>query len=175
MRRNYIKVALRNLRRQPGDSFISVFGLAVGMMCCLFLLLYVHDELRYDRSYEKADRVYRVVTDVMDAGGTVNATAYSYPALGPAMLQGMPTVEAVTRVTVIGSSLIRVGEKPFSITGFTPIHHAAEAGSPEAARVLIEAGADVNVPSNAGETPLQRARRGGHQEVVRLLEAAGAK
>ncbi len=62
-----------------------------------------------------------------------------------------------------------------NITGFTPIHHAAEAGSPEAARVLIEAGADVNLPSNAGETPLQRARREGHQEVVRLLEAAGAK
>ena len=62
-----------------------------------------------------------------------------------------------------------------NITGFTPIHHAAEAGSPEAARVLIEAGADVNVPSFAGETPLQRARRGGHQEVARLLEAAGAK
>ncbi len=62
-----------------------------------------------------------------------------------------------------------------NITGFTPIHHAAEAGSPEAARVLIEAGADVNLPSHVGETPLQRARRGGHQEVVRLLEAAGAK
>ena len=62
-----------------------------------------------------------------------------------------------------------------NLTGFTPIHHAAEAGSPEAARVLIEAGADVNLPSYAGETPLQRARRVGHQEVVRLLEAAGAK
>lgn len=113
MRRNHIKVALRNLRRQPGYSFISVFGLAVGMMCCMFLLLYVHDELRYDRSYEKADRVYRVVTDVIDEDGKVNATAYSYPALGPAMLRGMPTVEAVTRVTVVGPPLIRVGEKQF--------------------------------------------------------------
>lgn len=62
-----------------------------------------------------------------------------------------------------------------NLTGFTPIHHAAEAGSPEVASVLIEAGADVNLPSFAGETPLQRARREGHQEVVRLLEAAGAK
>lgn len=62
-----------------------------------------------------------------------------------------------------------------NLTGFTPIHHAAEAGSPEAARVLIEAGADVNLPSFAGDTPLQRARRDGHQEVARLLEAAGAK
>lgn len=113
MRRNYIKVALRNLRRQPGYSFISVFGLAVGMMCCMFLLLYIHDELRYDRSYEKAERVYRVVTDVIDEGGTVNATAYSVPALGPAMLQGMPMVEAVTRVDRVRSSLIRVGEKQF--------------------------------------------------------------
>lgn len=58
-----------------------------------------------------------------------------------------------------------------NITGFTPIHHAAEAGSPEAARVLIEAGADVNLPSYAGQTPLQRARFGGHKEVVDLLEA----
>ena len=114
MRRNYIKIALRMLRRQPGYSLISIVGLAVGMMCCMLLLLYVHDELRYDRSYEKADRVFRVVTDVIDDSGTVNATTYSYPALGPAMLRGMPTVEAVTRVDAVESSLIRVGEKHFT-------------------------------------------------------------
>lgn len=113
MLRNYVKVALRNVRRAPGYSFISVFGLAVGMTCCLFLLLYVYDELNYDRFYEKADRVFRVVTDVVAHDGTVDSSAYSFTAVGPAMLRGMPNVEAATRLEV-RSSLLRVGATPFT-------------------------------------------------------------
>ena len=63
MLKNYFKVALRTLRRHPAYTFINVTGLAVGMTCCLLILLFVRDELSYDRFHEKADRVYRIVSD----------------------------------------------------------------------------------------------------------------
>ena len=58
MRSTYVKIALRHLRRKPGYSVISIFGLAVGMVCCLFPLLYVYDELQYDRFYSVASLRY---------------------------------------------------------------------------------------------------------------------
>ena len=63
MLKNYLKIALRNLRRHPAYAFINVTGLAVGMACCLLILLFVRDELSYDRHHDKADRIYRIVSD----------------------------------------------------------------------------------------------------------------
>lgn len=60
---NYLKVAVRNLRRHKGYTFINVTGLAVGMTCCLLIMLFVRDEISYDRFHENADRTYRVVSD----------------------------------------------------------------------------------------------------------------
>ena len=60
---NYLKLALRNLKRQKGYAFINVTGLAVGMACCLLIALYVHDERSFDRYHENADRIVRVTFD----------------------------------------------------------------------------------------------------------------
>ena len=60
-------------------------------------------------------------------------------------------------------------------TGYTPVHHAAESGSAEAARVLIWAGADVNLVNARGEAPLAPAHRGGYSAIVTMLQEAGAR
>jgi len=60
-------------------------------------------------------------------------------------------------------------------TGFTPLHHAAENGSLEAAEVLLDAGADPTWPNNMGETPAQVARKRMHPEVASVIEAKLAK
>jgi len=57
-------------------------------------------------------------------------------------------------------------------TGFTPVHHAAEAGAIEALKVLIAAGADVTIASTAGARPVDTARRRGDQVAISLLEGA---
>ncbi|MGD8535736.1 MAG: ABC transporter permease, partial [Candidatus Aminicenantes bacterium] len=49
MLKNYFKVALRNIRRHKGFSFINITGLAIGMACCILIMLWVQDELRYDK------------------------------------------------------------------------------------------------------------------------------
>jgi len=61
MFQNYIKVALRNLAKHKGYSFINVFGLAIGISAFVLILLYVQDEISYDRYHEKSDRIYRIV------------------------------------------------------------------------------------------------------------------
>jgi len=77
MIKNYFHVALRNLRRHPAYTVINVTGLAVGMACCLLMLLFVRDELSYDRFHEKAGRVYRIVSDWGD---------FSVPATNPPVI-----------------------------------------------------------------------------------------
>lgn len=60
MIKNYLKIALRHVKRHKGYSFINIAGLAVGMTCCILILLWVQDELSYDKYHEKADCIYRI-------------------------------------------------------------------------------------------------------------------
>ena len=68
MLRNYLKIALRHIRKHKVYSFINIAGLAVGMGCCLLIFLFVRDELAFDRYHEKADRIFRLV-DGFDVEG----------------------------------------------------------------------------------------------------------
>jgi len=60
MLKNYLQIAFRNIQRHKGYSFINIAGLAVGMACCMLIMLYVRDELSYDRYNEKIDQIYRL-------------------------------------------------------------------------------------------------------------------
>ncbi|MDR9418685.1 ABC transporter permease [Gracilimonas sp.] len=59
MLKNYLKIAFRNLFKNKVYSFINIFGLAVGIACCLLIGLYVHNEWSYDEFHSKSDRLYR--------------------------------------------------------------------------------------------------------------------
>ena len=74
MLKNYLVVALRNLLRQKGYSFINIVGLAVGIACCLVVFLYVLDELSYDQFHEELEHLYRV-HEVMGETGEEWASA----------------------------------------------------------------------------------------------------
>ena len=60
MLKNYLKIAVRNLLKHKGYSFVNIFGLAVGMTCCWLILLYVQHELSYDRFHQEANRIFRI-------------------------------------------------------------------------------------------------------------------
>ncbi|GAJ10385.1 unnamed protein product, partial [marine sediment metagenome] len=60
MIKNFIKIALRNITKHKGYSFINITGLAVGMACCLLITIWVLDELSYDRFHENSQNLYRV-------------------------------------------------------------------------------------------------------------------
>ena len=106
MLRNYLKIAWRNLRKQRGLSFINISGLAVGLACCLLITLYVLDELSYDRYNAKADRIYRIHTDVK-FGGNDMRMAVSPDPVGPTLKQDYPQVEQFVRLHQRGTWLVK--------------------------------------------------------------------
>ena len=112
---NYLKIALRHLRKQRGFAFINVFGLAVGLACCLLIVLYVSDELSYDRYNAKADRIYRLNTDAK-FGGRAVALAVTPDPLGPTLKRDYPQVEQFVRLRQRGAWLVRRAGSPTAIS-----------------------------------------------------------
>ncbi|GGM79384.1 ABC transporter permease [Dyadobacter beijingensis] len=111
MLKNYFKIAFRNLWKHKVFSLINVMGLTVGMSACLLISMYVHFELTYDAFHSKADRIYRLVTDVKTPSETINAGITSW-AFGPTIQQDFAEVEAYTRLNG-GSFLVRKGDIKF--------------------------------------------------------------
>jgi putative ABC transport system permease protein len=97
MFKNYLKITLRNLYRQKLYALINIFGLSLGIGCCLILSLYIMGELSYDRHHENRDRLYRIVNDHSFSGSS-NPAAMSSQALGPLLLMDYPDqVDTFTR------------------------------------------------------------------------------
>ena len=97
MLRNYITIALRNLRKRPGYTAINILGLAAGLAGCILIGLWVEDELSYDDFHTNADRTYRVLNafDMPELQATIPFTP---PALQPTLTADYPQVEAAVRV-----------------------------------------------------------------------------
>jgi putative ABC transport system permease protein len=85
-------------------------GLAVGMTCFLFIMLYVQNELSYDCFYAQADRIYRVAVEAITTQGTRPMADTPYP-LGPAFKQEYPEVEKLARFYFYGKALLAANEK----------------------------------------------------------------
>ena len=97
MLRNYLKIAFRNLWRNKLYATINILGLALGMTCSILLYLYIQDELGFESSHTKADRVYRAFTRHTVQGGK-NAFYTVSAQLAPALQKEYPEIETVTRV-----------------------------------------------------------------------------
>jgi predicted permease len=110
MFKNYLKAAWRNIRRNPGYSLINLTGLAIGLACCLFIGLWVLDELSYDRFHEDASRLYRVEFDQNYSGKSFHVTVTPYP-LARALKAEVAEIEQASRFTRLGDLLVRQGEK----------------------------------------------------------------
>jgi putative ABC transport system permease protein len=96
MFKNFIKIAWRNLVKNKIFSFINIVGLAIGLACFLLIALYVSDEVSYDRFHTKADRIYRVDSDIL-FGGTDQNLAVCSDAMGPTLKKDYQQVEQYVR------------------------------------------------------------------------------
>jgi putative ABC transport system permease protein len=111
MFKNYLKVAFRNSVKHKFYALLNVLGLGIGMACCLLILLYVTHELSYDTFHSKADRIYRVVTDIKTPTETLNIGVTSTP-MAAAIKADLAEVEDMVRmddveflVTINGNTL----------------------------------------------------------------------
>jgi putative ABC transport system permease protein len=100
MIKNYLKIAFRNIKKHKAYSFINISGLAIGMACCLLIVLHIQDELSYDAFHVNANRIFRVVTSTSGDGVPTNATGTF--GTGPAMKEDFPEVVDFVRLRRMG-------------------------------------------------------------------------
>ena len=106
MFKNYFKVALRNLWKNKAFSAINIVGLATGLAVCLLIVLYVVDELSYDKYNINADRIYRLDADIY-FNNTSAIFAVAPDPLAPALKRDFPEIEEITRVNYQGGILVK--------------------------------------------------------------------
>ncbi|GJM33777.1 MAG: ABC transporter permease [Saprospiraceae bacterium] len=109
MIKNALKIALRNFRRQPGYTILNILGLTVGIAATLFILLYITEENRFDKYHEKADRIYRISSDVTEPDDAFRWAVTQSP-LGMQLKQDYPEVEEYVRFISNGRTRFQRGE-----------------------------------------------------------------
>jgi len=115
MIKNYLKSALRNIKRHPFISFINIFGLTVGLTCCLLILTYIINERSYDKFNKNANDIYRV-TRIFYSGPGVESLHLSSiaPPFGPLLQNAFPDIKEITRLLPNGTASLRYNDKLFS-------------------------------------------------------------
>jgi ABC-type antimicrobial peptide transport system permease subunit len=112
MFKNYLKIAFRSTLKYKGYSFINVVGLSFGMACSVLILLWVQDELSFDRFHQNADSLYRVEENQHYSGEVYHVNVTPYPS-APVWKQEVPEILDATRYSWGFGLLIRYGEKAF--------------------------------------------------------------
>jgi putative ABC transport system permease protein len=99
MIKNYFLIAFRNIFRQKGYSVINILGLSIGLMSCLFIIMFIADELSYDKYQVNGDKIYRFVVNYHNPDGK----GMSYPIhtyrLREAVMTEFPEIKKITRIT----------------------------------------------------------------------------
>ncbi len=113
MFKNYLKIALRNLRKNKGYSFINIIGLAVGITCCIIIILFVNNELSYDKFNKNADQIYRITVKGMISSHEINMAVSPSP-MGATLKNDLPEVVSYTRLRSFGFPVLRYKNKAFS-------------------------------------------------------------
>src|ERR1700722_6720127 len=115
MLKNYWKTAFRNLSRYKFISFINLFGLTVGLTCCLLILTYILHETSYDRYNTKADRIWRVTRSFNNKEGieSLHLGAVA-PPFGPLLKNDFPDMQQVTRILPNGTTAFHYEDKIFN-------------------------------------------------------------
>jgi len=119
---NSIKVSLRKMRRQKWYSLINVSGLAVGMACSILILLWVRNEISYDRFHARAGNIYRLVMEDHRAEGISVHAWLPFP-LGPALKNEFPEIAAVSRWAP-EDMVVRYQDKAHTETRFLTVDQA---------------------------------------------------
>ncbi len=113
MIRNYLKVALRNILKHKFFSAINILGMTVGITACLLIILYIKDELSFDRFHAHSYRIYQVGLHGKIGGQDVRV-ANTCPPLSAALVNEVPEVEQATRISpYFGEVIVKLDDKSF--------------------------------------------------------------
>lgn len=123
MQEDYFKIAIRTFWKNKSFSSINITGLSIAMACFTIILLYVNNELSFDRYHKNAADIYRVVKDFVNDDGTRIPDATTPTALAPALRKDLPEVAYATRLLPAWGRkyLIQHGQKHFYETNLIQI------------------------------------------------------
>ncbi len=113
MLKNYLKIAVRNFVKHKLYSFINICGLAIGLACTLFILLWVRDEISFDRFHKNANAIYRMNWD-FKYNNNEGIGPGTPPPLAAALVNEIPEVTAATRIYPVSQMIVRYENKFFS-------------------------------------------------------------
>lgn len=112
MLRNLVKIALRNLLKDKAYSAINILGLTIGITCSLFLLMYILDELSYDRYHAKAKNIYRIVSNIKEPDNAFTWAVVQKP-MGVELRDNYPEVINAVRFDGTQKTLYKKGDIQF--------------------------------------------------------------
>ena len=115
MLKNFLKIAIRNFQRQKLFSLINILGLALGLACTMLILLWVQNELSFDRFNQKADRIYRLYGD-LTLGGNLRSSPIVGAPVAPALKEAFPEIENTVRMSAFDPVTVKYGDKEFRET-----------------------------------------------------------
>jgi len=114
---NYVKTALRTIRRHKGYSLINISGLAIGLTVCMLIVLWVADEWSFDRFNTNASRIYRVYRN--ESATKKNSTStLTPPPMAAALKRDFPEINKATRFGYWQRQLVTYKDKSFNEPGF---------------------------------------------------------
>ena len=108
MIKNYFKIAFRNISRHKAFAAINIAGLAIGMTCSIFILLWVQNELSYDRFHKNANEIYRITANAGDFVAAVNCAG-----MPPELKKKIPAVKNYVRLSHPSTNVFESGTRKF--------------------------------------------------------------
>jgi putative ABC transport system permease protein len=112
MLKNLLTIAVRNILKEKTYSSINILGLTIGITCSMFLLMYIIDELSFDRYHKNADNIYRVISNIKEPDNAFTWAVTQFP-LGEEIRDNYPEVVGAVRFNGTGRSLYKNGDKQF--------------------------------------------------------------
>ena len=113
MIKNYLRIAIRNIRQSPMYAFINIFSLAIGLAACIIIYLFIRDERSFDAFHEKKAAIYRLDEVQNFTGTNVQKVALSMPGMGPNLLKEFPEIVNYARFMCRPKQLVIKEEKRF--------------------------------------------------------------
>ncbi len=117
MLKNLLKTAIRHILKHFGYSVLNILGLTLGISSALFLIIYVADEISYDRYHEKADRIYRVSSKITEPDDQFTWNVAQIP-FGPQVVKDYPEVQSFVRFINMPRALYKYEDKEFNEENF---------------------------------------------------------
>ena len=107
-----MQIAIRNIRRDATYSLINILGLTIGITGSLLLILYVYDDLSFDRYHDKAERIYRISSHISEPDDAFSWAVTQVP-LAPRLMADYPEVEEAVRLIQSGRHLYHYEDNEF--------------------------------------------------------------